>query len=61
MDGEVPADGRGFRVLGTGAQGAFTIPPVLAQKYPAVLSIRVSAINANGKVYSVDKVFELTQ
>jgi hypothetical protein len=59
--GEVPADGRGFRVLGTGAQGAFTIPPVLAEKYPAVLSIRVSAINANGKVYSVDKVFELTQ
>ncbi len=59
--GDVPADGRGFRVLGTGAKGTFTIPAVLAEKYPAVLSIRVSAINANGKVYSVDKVFELTQ
>jgi Protein of unknown function (DUF4038) len=59
--GEVPADGRGFRVLGTGAQGTFAIPSVLAEKYPAVLSIRVSAINANGKIYSVDKVYELTQ
>ena len=59
--GEVPAEGRGFRVLGTGAQGTFTIPAVLAERYPAVLSLRVSAINANGKVYSVDKVYELTQ
>ena len=59
--GEVPADGRGFRVLGTGAQGTLAIPSVLAQKYPAVFSIRVSAINANGKVYSADKVYELTQ
>jgi Domain of unknown function (DUF5060)/Protein of unknown function (DUF4038) len=59
--GEVPADGHGFRVLSTGAQGTFNIPPVLAETYPAVLSIRVSAINANGKVYSADKVYQLTQ
>ncbi len=59
--GEVPADGQGFRVLGTGAQGTLQIPADLATRYPAVLSIRLSAINANGKAYSADKVFELHQ
>lgn len=59
--GEVPADGQGFRVLGTGAQGAFKPPTDIATRYPAVLSIRVSAINANGKAYSADKVYQLTK
>ena len=59
--GEVPADGQGFRVLGTGAQGSFQIPPEIAIRYPAVLSVRLSALNANGKLYSTDKVYQLTQ
>ena len=59
--GEVPAEGQGFRVLGTGAHGTFQIPAVLAARYPAVISIRVSALNANGKAYSVDKVYQLSK
>lgn len=57
--GEVAADGQGFRVLGTGDKGKRSIPPSIAVNYPAVLSIRVTALNANGKVYSMDKVYQL--
>jgi hypothetical protein len=57
--GEVPADGLGFRVLGTGAQGTFAIPSDIATRYPAVISIRLNALNANGKAYSADKVYQL--
>jgi hypothetical protein len=59
--GEVPADGQGYRVLGTGASGTFRIPSDIATRFPAVLSIRVNAINANGKAYSADKVYTLTK
>lgn len=59
--GEVPADGQGFRVLGTGAQGSFHMPPDIATRYPAVISIRVAALNANGKAYMADKVYTLKQ
>ena len=57
--GEVPTDGQGFRILATGASGQFTIPPDLATHFPAVLSVRLNALNANGKAYSTDKVYQL--
>ena len=50
---EVAADGQGFRVLGYGEKGKFSIPPSIAMNYPAVLSIHVTALNANGKAYSM--------
>jgi len=59
--GEVSTEGQGFRVLGTGAQGTFRIPPVLASHFPAAISIRVSALNANGKAYSQDKIYQLSK
>jgi hypothetical protein len=59
--GEVSTEGQGFRVLGTGAQGTFQIPAVLASRYPAAISIRVSALNANGKAYSQDKIYQLSK
>ena len=59
--GEVAADERGFRVLGTGAPGTFVIPPSIATNYPAVLSIHLTALNANGKAYAADKVYQLTK
>lgn len=59
--GEVPADELGFRVLGTGAQGTFPIPADIATRLPAAISIRVQALNANGKAYAADKVYQLTQ
>ncbi len=59
--GEVVADGRGFRVLGTGSPGTFVIPASIAANFPAVLSIHLTALNANGKAYSVDRVYQLTK
>jgi hypothetical protein len=59
--GEVSADGQGFRVLGTGSPGSFVIPPSIALNFPAVLSIHLMALNANGKAYLADRVFQLNK
>jgi hypothetical protein len=58
---EVAADGQGFRVLGTGSPVTIAIPGSIALNYPAVLSVHLTALNANGKAYSVDRVFQLTK
>lgn len=57
--GEVVPEGQGFRVLGYGKSGTFRIPKDIVTKYPGVLSLRLSAINANGKIYSIDKIYKL--
>ena len=59
--GEVVADGQGLRVLGVGTEGTLQIPPNIALRFPAVLSVRVSLLNANGKAYALDRVYRLTQ
>jgi hypothetical protein len=59
--GEVSADGQGFRILATGAKGAFTPTSRLAANYPALLVIRLYGMNANGKVYLVTKAAQLNQ
>ena len=51
--------GRGFRVLGTGSPGTFVIPPSVAANFPAVLSVHLTALNANGKAYATDRVYQL--
>ncbi len=56
---EVLAGGRGARVLGTGAEGTFRIPVELATEEGAVLNLRISALNANGKAYSLDRVYRV--
>jgi hypothetical protein len=57
--GEVSVDGQGYRVLGSGQEGELRIPAGLASRYPAVLNIRLAGMNANGKVYFLDKIFRL--
>lgn len=59
--GEVAAGGRGYRVLGTGAEGTFRIPSTISGDYPAVMNLRVAAMNALGKVYFVDRVVTVTR
>lgn len=59
--GEVAAGGRGYRVLGSGAEGTFRIPSSIASEYPAVMNLRVAAMNALGKVYFLDKVLTITR
>ncbi|HZT33912.1 MAG TPA: DUF5060 domain-containing protein [Bryobacteraceae bacterium] len=58
---EAAAEGQGFRVAGTGPQGRLHIPPSIARKFPAVLSLRLYGMNAVGKVYAADKALQLTQ
>jgi hypothetical protein len=57
--GEVAAEGQGFRVLGTGPKGAFQFPQGFAKTLPAVLHLRLTGMNANGKVYVVDRTYQL--
>jgi hypothetical protein len=59
--GEVASDGRGYRVLGTGQQGTFTIPASLANNYPAVMNLRLYGMNLNGKVYALDRALQLNR
>ena len=59
--GECAAEGQGYRVLGTGAQGTFQFPRGLAGSLPAVLDARLYGMNANGKVYSLVRIYQLTE
>jgi hypothetical protein len=59
--GEAPSNEQGFRVLGTGSQGTFRMDPALTQGSPTVMNLRVYAMNANGKVYLVDRIFRFKQ
>lgn len=59
--GEVAVDGQGARVLGTGAKGELRFPPHMAKRFPTVLNVRLTALNANGKAYSIDKVYRLAE
>jgi hypothetical protein len=58
---EATADGQGYRVIGTGAQGTLRWPPDIAVSYPAVIDLRLYGMNANGKVYSLDKTYQLNK
>jgi hypothetical protein len=59
--GEVVNDGEGARILGLGPSGSLDLPRDLAARFPAVLNLRVMAINANGKAYALDKVYRLVE
>ncbi len=59
--GEVSTEGRGYRVLGTGREGETIVPSDLASKYPAVLNLRLTGMNANGKIYFLDRIYRLTK
>ena len=59
--GDVVTDGQGARVLGTGKEGTLTVPANIVKAVPNVLSLRVAAMNANGKVYLLDKVMKLNR
>ncbi len=57
--GGVIEGGAGLRLLGLGASGNLSIPKEFFKKEGAVLNLRVLAINANGKAYELDKVYQL--
>ncbi len=57
--GEVVIDGEGYRVVGSGREGTLQIPRSIVRDFPGVFSLRVAALNANGKAYILDKVYRL--
>jgi hypothetical protein len=56
---EATGETQGYRILGTTAEGEFRIPTSIAKSYPAVVSLRLYGMNANGKVYSLDRVVKV--
>lgn len=57
--GDVPVDAEGYRVLGTGPQGTWTFDRSVFKTMPAVMNVRLYGMNANGKVYVLDKIFRV--
>src|SRR5258706_506353 len=57
---EVVIDGEGYRVVGSGTEGTLPIPASIVHNLPGVLSLRAAILNANGKLYVIDKVYRLT-
>jgi hypothetical protein len=53
--GNVPGAPEGYRVIGTGPEGTLRIPPALSRRAPANLHIKLYGMNANGKVFSLDR------
>ena len=58
---EVTADGQSYRIVGTGAQGILDIPSNIARRIPGSIHLRAYGLNALGKLYQVDRNYELTQ
>lgn len=56
---EVVLEGDGYRVAGTGKEGTLQISKSITSKFPAVLSLRATFLNANGKIYTMDRAYRL--
>jgi hypothetical protein len=59
--GEVTTDGQGYRVLATSQEGTLRPPADIAAGVPATMLLRVYGMNANGKVYELNRACRLTQ
>lgn len=58
---DIADESQGYRVIGTGEKGFLQIPANMAHRFPAVFHVRLFGMNANGKVYSADHTYQLTQ
>jgi hypothetical protein len=56
---EVPADGEGHRVAAIGTEGKFQVPKEILRTIPGILGVRLYGMNANGKVYVIDKAVSI--
>ncbi|HXK01878.1 MAG TPA: DUF5060 domain-containing protein [Verrucomicrobiae bacterium] len=57
--GDVSAGGQGYRVIATGASGVMRPLNSIAKEFPALMHLRVYGMNANGKVYAIDRAFSI--
>jgi hypothetical protein len=58
---DVPTEMQGMRAITTSANGPMVLPASLATKFPAVLNLRVTGMNSNGKVYFIDRLVRLVK
>ncbi len=56
---EVTAEGQRYSVAGTGREGQLQIPPGIAKRFPASLHLRVEGLNGVGKLYSIERNYQL--
>ncbi len=56
---EQPGGSEGYRVVGTGREGMFSVPRTILDKTTGVVSVRANVLNALGKAYTLDKVYRL--
>ena len=56
---ELTTGADGGRVVGIGKDGTLRLPASFAERLPAVMSLRVSLLNANGKAYVIDRAFKI--
>lgn len=59
--GEAPSNEQGFRIIGTGGKGTFRKDSALTANSPSVMNLRLYGMNANGKVYVLDRIYKLIQ
>jgi hypothetical protein len=57
--GEVVLDGAGSRMLGAGLSGEWKVPADVLAGETGVMNVRVEAVNAAGKLYSLDLVYPI--
>lgn len=57
--GEVAVEGQGYRILGTGSEGTWRLDRNTFRKLPAVMNVRLYGLNANGKLYFLDRIYRL--
>jgi hypothetical protein len=57
--GEASSNEQGFRVLGVGPKGTFHKAGALTVGSPSVMNVRLYGMNANGKVYVLDRIYRL--
>lgn len=56
---EVTAEGMHYSIVGTGREGQLQIPPGIAKRFPASLHLRLEGLNGVGKLYSIDRTYQL--
>jgi hypothetical protein len=56
---EQPGAAAGYRVVGTGTEGTFSIPRSVVEKMQGVVTLRANVVNTFGKAYTLDKVYRL--
>lgn len=56
---ELTTGADGGRIVGVGKEGTLNLPAVFAERAPSLLTLRATILNANGKLYFVDRIAKL--